>query len=371
MITFNVTYNSTITSQSPAFQSLYATAVNAALGFLDHLFANNVTINITFSWAALGGNAAAENNFYYNTYSYSQIRTALINSQKAPDDIAAYTTLPASDPTGAGHVYALTSGQAKALGLGFSAPYDDLVTLNSSLNWTFDPNNRAVAGDYDAIGALEHEISEGVFGRIASLGQADALGTGTYTPLDLFRYSSSGVRDFNPNAVDYFSVSGSNLLTEFNNWSTGDGDPADLGDWFPTIQGDSFGDSYNGSASLVTPTDIRELDILGWNRAERFDLNADKYDDIPWWNSSTGAVSYYEMNPNGGYTWQNIGGVAAGYTPLIGDFNGDSKADILWWNGSTGSVSYYDINPGGGYTWHNIGSVSAGFQPVVGGLKRG
>src|ERR1041385_2690157 len=197
MITFNVTYDTTITSQSAAFQSMYTTAVNSALGYLSQNFTNNVTINVTFSWANLGFGAAAENSFYYNTYSYAQVRTALINSQNSPEDTTAYATLPANDPTGSGNVYALTSGQAKALGLGFSSPYDDYVTLNSALSWTFDPNNRAVSGKYDAIGALQHEITEGVFGRIASLGQADAIGTGVFTPLDLFRYSSSGVRDFN------------------------------------------------------------------------------------------------------------------------------------------------------------------------------
>jgi hypothetical protein len=29
-----------------------------------------------------------------------------------------------------------------------------------------------------------------------------------------------------------------------------------------------------------------------------------------------------------------------------------------------GSVSYYDITPGGGYAWNNIGSVGAGYVLV-------
>src|ERR1043166_1251506 len=111
MITFNVTHDTTITVQSSAFHAMYAASVNAALGYLNQNFTNNVTINITFSWANLGFGAAAENSFYYNTYSYSQIRTALINSQNSPDDTTAYSTLPVNDPAGAGNVYALTSGQ--------------------------------------------------------------------------------------------------------------------------------------------------------------------------------------------------------------------------------------------------------------------
>src|SRR5262249_35900811 len=159
----------------------------------EHAFTNNVTIDVTFGWQNLGAGAAAQNSFFYNTYTYSQIETALMASQASLDDITAYTTLPVSDPTGSGHLYALTTAEARALGLSASPPTgqpDDYVILNSALAWTFDPNHRAVAGAFDALGAMEHEITEGVFGRIASLGQPGALGAGIYTPLDLFRYSS-------------------------------------------------------------------------------------------------------------------------------------------------------------------------------------
>src|SRR5262249_20649775 len=152
------------------------------------------------------------------------------------------------------------------LGLGFSAPYDDFVTLNSSLAWTFDPNNRAVSGKYDAIGALEHEMTEGIMGRIGSLGSSSAgLGSGIYTPPDLFRYSSPGVHDYsNPGANDFFSIDGQHLLTAFNNHNLNGGD---VSDWNPNIVGDSFGDAYKGTVGQVTTTDLRELDVLGWNRA--------------------------------------------------------------------------------------------------------
>ncbi len=57
--------------------------------------------------------------------------------------------------------HALTVRQEKALGLTFgSTPFNDYVVLNSSVVWTFDPNNRLVRGEYDAIGAIKHEISE-------------------------------------------------------------------------------------------------------------------------------------------------------------------------------------------------------------------
>ena len=46
------------------------------------------------------------------------------------------------------------------------------------------------AGYFDAVGALEHEISA-VMGRVDAVGSA--YGAGLYTPLDLFRYSAPGV----------------------------------------------------------------------------------------------------------------------------------------------------------------------------------
>src|SRR5437867_1544771 len=115
-MSFNVTYDSTITSQSAAFQAMFQTAVNAAIEYFEHAFTNNVTVDVTFGWQNLGGGFAAQNNFFYNTYTYSQIKTALINSQGSADDITAYTTLPVSDPTGS-NLYALTLPEARALGV--------------------------------------------------------------------------------------------------------------------------------------------------------------------------------------------------------------------------------------------------------------
>jgi Ca2+-binding RTX toxin-like protein len=332
VLNFNVTYDSSITSQSQSFQTMYHTAVNAALAFFQSEFTNNVTVNITFAWGGTGANFVAENNFYYQTYSYAQIVTALKASQHSADDIAAYTTLPVNDPTGTGHLYGLTTGQAMALGLtvGFSHPYDDYVTLSSDLAWTFDPNNRAVPGKYDAIGAMEHEITEGIFGRIGSLGSASAgLASGVYTPLDLFRYSAAGVRDFNPGHNDYFSIDGQHLLTEFNNHKQFGGD---VSDWYPTIQGDSFGDSYSGVAGLVTATDLRELDILGWTLAS----------SLPDLTAGSLTLSATAAGTSVGYQINNVGGAAAGASTTGIYLSTDStisSADALLTTASTPSLT--------------------------------
>jgi hypothetical protein len=346
----NVSYDSSVTSQSAAFQQQFMGAVNAVVQFYEHAFTNNVTVNITFAWSPLSGNAAAENSFYYNTYSYATIRNALLATQHSADDIAAYTTMPVNDPTGTGHLFALTAAQARNLGLGFSAPYDDFVTLNSNLSWTFDPNHRAVAGEYDAIGALEHEVSEGIFGRIGSLGSASAgLGSGIYTPLDLFRYSSPGVHDYsNPGANDFFSIDGTHLLTAFNNHNQNGGD---VSDWDPNIVGDSFGDAYTGTVGQVTPTDLRELDVLGWTRAPAttHDFYGNAFSDMLFQNNSTGGVAIWEMDGNGGNIAAKSGvgsvGPNSGWQVAgVGDFNGDYMNDLLWLNSGNGAVALWEMN---------------------------
>jgi hypothetical protein len=362
---FNITYDSSVTSQSAAFQAQFDGAVNAAVQFYEHAFTNNVTVNITFAWANLGAGVAAQNSFFYNTHSYSTTVNALRASGRSADDIAAYATLPVGDPTGgSGNDFALTTAQARALGFSASAPYDDFVTLGSNLAWTFDPNNRAVAGEYDAIGALEHEISEGVFGRIGSLGNASPVGlaSGIYTPLDLFRYSSAGVHDYhNPGSNDFFSIDGTHLLTEFNNHNQFGGD---VSDWYPTIQGDSFGDAYQGVMGAVTPTDIRELDILGWNVAGvplnlvgsgvapvlagtgvvgTGDFNSDGMADILF--NNTGTVAVWEMS---GFTATASATILSGLSSAwqiagTGDFNANHMSDIVLQN-TNGSIAIWLMN---------------------------
>src|SRR6202042_1924999 len=94
------------------------------------------------------------------------------------------------DPTG-GAGLSVAVAEAAALGLPTGGvEMAGAAGLNASDPFTFDPNNRAVAGDFDAVGALEHEISE-VLGRIAGSGQI-AGDVAQYAPLDLFRYVAPG-----------------------------------------------------------------------------------------------------------------------------------------------------------------------------------
>ena len=61
-----------------------------------------------------------------------------------------------TDPTG-GRAFRMSNAEAKALGLraANAAGIDGWVGFNSTAGYTFDPNNRAVAGEFDFIGVAE------------------------------------------------------------------------------------------------------------------------------------------------------------------------------------------------------------------------
>ena len=143
------------------------------------MFNDPITVNIDVGWGEVAGQSlggalgASETNL--GVFSYSQVKAALAADATSADDATAVASLPGSDPTGGGS-FLLATAEAKALGLGTGAAVDGYVGFSSSVNYTFDPNNRAVSGAYDFIGVAEHEISE-VMGRIALLGTSAVFRT--------------------------------------------------------------------------------------------------------------------------------------------------------------------------------------------------
>ena len=371
----NVNYDSSVTSSANA--AAIEGAIQAAVAFYEHTFRDvKINLKIDFVWAPLSS-ATAENIGPSYTFSYAKVVAALKASGKSPDDLTAYATLPSTNPTGrGGSDFVLTRGQAEVLGLPVGASkFDDTITLNSNYAYTFDPSNRGVANEVDAIGALEHEISEFGMGRLGSMG---SLFAGEYTPLDLFSYSSPGVRSLT-NGAHYFSLDGSDLLQEYNDNAANGGD---IADWLGSIQGDSYGTPYYGVVGQVTPTDLRELDILGWKRtaATIDDFSGDGVSDVLLRNNATGDIGYWAMN--GSYQGtHDIGPSSTAYSVVgVGDFNRDHTDDILFRDPTTGDIGYFAMSNGGtgsgsGPTqgndvagtfagWNDIGPSSTDYQSV-------
>lgn len=254
----NVTYDSSVGSAPASFTS----TVNAVVQYFETQFVNPITVNIDVGYGeiagqSLGSGALGESMTYINSYSYSQIRSALAAGATSAADATAVASLPSSDP-GAGGSYWVATAEAKAMGLaGASSSLDGYVGFSSAPN-IFDYNNAdgVTAGQYDFFGVVAHEISE-VMGRFV-------MGGSSYTPLALFDYSAAGVRDMSGAQPGYFSINGgSTNLDSFNSNAGGD-----LADWASSAGNDAFlAFAKPGVVLPVTPTDLTELDVMGWKLA--------------------------------------------------------------------------------------------------------
>ena len=262
-LTFNVTYDASTSSAPAAFFS----AFNDAIQFFENTFNDPITINIDVGWGEINGRSLSPGDLgnsqtnQQGFYSYPQIKTALQNDSKSAADATGIANLPSTYPV-SGAPFVMSDAEAKALGLraGNAAGVDGYVGFLNTAPYTFDPNHRAVAGEYDFIGLAEHEIGE-VMGRYG-LSQNGAS-SGRYSPIDLFRYTSPGVLEFAPANGGYFSINGgATAINTFN--GTGGGD---LSDWAGATP-----DSYNafltrGAELDVSAGDITEMDAIGYDVA--------------------------------------------------------------------------------------------------------
>jgi hypothetical protein len=261
-----IMYDSSAANAPAGFKA----AVEAAVQFYDYLIVNPITVPIVFSYGeingqTIGSNAIASSSTNGNIETFSSLVNLLTAAATSATDRASLAALATTDPTNGGRFW-VSDAAAKVFGLGsqpgYTDPEDGFVGVSSKLPLTWDQNNRSVPGAYDAVGAIEHEISE-VLGRISYLGGSGSFnGFKLYAPLDLFRYSSPGVHTvaYGPGS---FSVDGQTLLLPFNNPNNG----GDGGDWASGVVGDSYGSGYSGTAGLVSQVDLQEMDVLGFQIA--------------------------------------------------------------------------------------------------------
>ena len=247
-IVFNNTYSATVTAQ-------YRTAIITAENYLQAHFTNNAVLNVSFDVKPLTDGNVAENAFFTYPVTYADLVAALTSHATTADDRLAVAGLPAIDPSGF-FGFRITGGEAQALGLMGPTGQDDVdVTISSTEPWTGD----------DLVGAIEHELTEGGFGRIQDLG----LSANHFSPFDLFRFNFVGVRDFTggkDGLATYFGVDGQHLSDLiFHNAisSTGANDGGDFGDWAFTFE-DAFGPGGGGTPASISAVDLQVLDVLGW-----------------------------------------------------------------------------------------------------------
>src|SRR2546423_4628086 len=96
---FNISFDASVGSAP----SLFKTVVNAVAQFFQNAYSDNVAVNINVGYGEIGGQtltALGQSSTFLNTYTYDQVRNALLDDTKAADDPAAVRTLPGTSPLG-------------------------------------------------------------------------------------------------------------------------------------------------------------------------------------------------------------------------------------------------------------------------------
>jgi hypothetical protein len=160
----------------------------------------------------------------------------------------------------------MTPAEAKALGLlGATTTLDGTATFSSTAPFDYDRSDGITAGQFDFQGTVAHEFSEIMGRELNAIGNEVQTGEANgYYLYDLFKFTAEGARSFVGTTPGYVSID--NGVTNLNDFNSDPDD--DFGDWAQSAGDDSFlAFSGTGVVNAVTPTDLRVMDVLGWDLA--------------------------------------------------------------------------------------------------------
>ncbi|MEY2586095.1 MAG: hypothetical protein QOD80_2121 [Verrucomicrobiota bacterium] len=271
-LTINLTFDPDQNLIAAGLTAADITAMKAACASAATQFTSRYTdpINVNIKVTASPGTSdlGSSTTPFDSVASYNNLRAAFTADSKTADDATTVgsggSLVAGADPIGTAHEYNVARAQAKALGLRPDDMLNDgTFNFGGGQKWTYDPNNRNVAGKFDFIGVAMHEYSE-IMGRTSVMG--DTLGTGTpqYCAFDLFHYTAAGARGLSKGPGRFFSFNnGTSLLIAFNNNAANGGD---LQDWAGPAP-----DSFNaagppGEQDDLSAVDLQTMDVIGYDR---------------------------------------------------------------------------------------------------------
>ena len=184
-------------------------AAEAAAGYYSQMFSNNEVINIDVGWGEADGIPVSSGDLADSVRPgiYRDLCPGLVRSRcrRRPFERPGPGGFDLTFHRSAWRkFYYVPYAEAKTLGYISSTGTEVDGYIGMSKTASLDFAQPTAAGYFDAVGALEHEISA-VMGRVDAVGSA--YGAGIYTPLDLFRYSAPGVHAASASApTPYFSI---------------------------------------------------------------------------------------------------------------------------------------------------------------------
>lgn len=337
----NVSYDQSVSSLPSGFVA----AINDVVSYYESIFSAPITVNIDVGYGEIDGQqlqsgALGESETFLGNYSYSDVVNAL-----AGVDPSAAASLPSSMPVN-GAMW-IGTAEAKALGLPLQQPSTDIdgyAGFSNTYSFAYDPNNRAVSGEYDFIGVVEHEFTE-VMGRIDLFGESIDQTTG-YSLLDMFHYTGPGTHTYTGQRTNYFSANGGSTNLDYFNTNP----QGDLGDWASSAGADSFlAFTPTGEEDTVSQSDITEMNALGYSafgqsRSSTPPPPPGTTADMILEHGADGTYEIYDVGNSAILATAELGQISTQWQVAgIGGFDGTDTSDMLLRNTSSGAFEVYDV----------------------------